>query len=125
MNDGAAADRSVVHSLVDCLEIRTLLRCAIDAAPVKDDVRSLGRALVDACDLELLEPRLANARQPYDALWLVGHVSWHGLHAIREPLLRALDLRQRHGGRPLTMLVEGPAPEGPLEWAPAEVLAGQ
>lgn len=126
MNDGTQADRSVVYSLLDCLEIRTILRCAIDAPPEKEGVvQSLGRALVDACDVELLGPSLENARQPYDALWLVGHVSWHGLHAVREPLLHALDVRQHEAGRPLIVFVEGPPPEGPSAWAPPETLAAQ
>lgn len=112
MNDGNHGPQSLVYALLDCLEVRTMLRCAVDVPPQKQGlVPSVGHARVDACGVELLGPSLQNARPPYDALWLADNS--RGLHAFSEPLRRALDVRRQETDHPLILFIEGPPQEGP------------
>lgn len=97
--------RTVVRSLLGCLGVTRVLRCAVDGPLLQHVELSLGQVRVDECNVELLGASLENAPQPYDGLWLAGHVSWHALYALNDVLTKALDARRAQAGRPLILLI--------------------
>lgn len=115
---------SVARLLLGCLDARCILRCAIDRPDEGfTTATELGHASVDVCEPENLASHLASTEKSYDALWLTGHATWHGLRGLQEIVTSAIEARRHDAARPLILLLEGPPPEGPPAWSTPEALA--
>lgn len=124
MGQNQLSQGSAAHVLLDCLGASRILRCALDSSPDSSTQASqFGDAAIDSCQPEDLASSLGNREKQYDALWVTGYVTWHSLRAIQRPLTSAIDARHHDGLRPPSLLFEGPAADGPPEWASPEALA--
>ena len=126
MHESAQCHEALAVAVLDHFGVRRILRCAIDAPVVAGSKpESLRPTEVVACDTDTLASRLDDPEQPFDALWLHGHGTWHGIQSLAATLAISIDRARRKSRRLPILVVEGEALEGPPAWSPPESLAAQ
>jgi len=126
MHESIQGHESLVVAVLDHFGVRRILRCAIDAPVVAGSKpESLRPIEVVACDTDTISTRLDDPKQPFDALWFHGHVTWHGIQSLAAMLAISIDRARRKSRRLPILVVEGEALEGPPAWSPPESLAAQ